>query len=164
MMTEPGIDERAARPCVGIRTRVTLPEMGPAIPRLLGEVGAWLQQRGVAPAGAPYIRYHVINMAEKLEIELGFPVAGPIDGDATVTAGELPAGRYASLVYTGIANGFNANLALMNWGEAQGLKWDSRMTDKGEAFGARLESYLTDPAVEPDQAKWQTEVAIRLAE
>jgi hypothetical protein len=34
----------------------------------------------------------------------------------------------------------------------------------GDAFGSRYESYLTDPGEEPDPARWQTEVAIRLAE
>ena len=33
-----------------------------------------------------------------------------------------------------------------------------------DGFGARYESYLTDPADEPDMAKWETEVAIRLAD
>ena len=36
--------------------------------------------------------------------------------------------------------------------------------EKGDAFGARLESFLTNPDEEPDRAKWETEVAIRLAD
>jgi hypothetical protein len=42
--------------------------------------------------------------------------------------------------------------------------WDSWAAGNGEGFGARLESYLTDPQEEPDLAKWETEVAIRLAD
>jgi hypothetical protein len=40
-------------------------------------------------------------------------------------------------------------------------RWD---VENGDAFAARVEFYLTDPADEPDQEKWETEVAIRLRE
>ena len=36
--------------------------------------------------------------------------------------------------------------------------------ETGDGFGARLESFLTDPQEEPDPAKWETQVAIRLAD
>ena len=44
--------------------------------------------------------------------------------DERVVADILPAGRYASLVYTGIENGIAGNAALLNWGAARGLVWD----------------------------------------
>jgi effector-binding domain-containing protein len=104
-------------------------------------------------------------MPAMMDIEIGVPVADAVaDGEGPVQAGILPAGKYATLVYTGIANGYEANAALIAWGMNEGLKWDSYGDEKGEVFGARYESYLTDPAVEPDQTKWETEVAIRLAE
>lgn len=164
----PRIEERAERPYVAIRTRVTLPEFGPAIPRLHQEVFGWLRNKGVAPAGPPFIRYLVIDMAKELDVELGVPVATPMSGDDRVSAGVLPAGRYAALVYKGDPSDgkglMEANGTLLAWGEEQGLAWDSWAADTGEAFGARLEWSLTDPAVEPDMSKWETEVAIRLAD
>ena len=140
-------------------------EMGAGlIPRLLGEVFAWLEKQGVAPAGAPFIRYHVIDMEAKLDIELGVPVASAVAGDGRISAGVLPAGRYAALIYTGVENGIPANGALLDWGAEQGLVWDTFAAENGDGFGARIESYLTDPDDEPDPAKWETEVAIRLAD
>jgi effector-binding domain-containing protein len=118
----------------------------------------------VAPAGAPFIRYHVINMQAKLDIEVGAPVAGPLPGDGRVKAGVLPAGRYAALVYTGVENGIKGNQALLDWARAKGIRWDRWDDENGDAFGARYESFLTNPADEPDPAKWETEVAIRLAD
>jgi hypothetical protein len=35
---------------------------------------------------------------------------------------------------------------------------------KGDAFASRVEFYLTDPDDEPNMSKWQTEVAIKLAD
>jgi effector-binding domain-containing protein len=164
-ITEPKLDDRTEQPYMGIRTLVPMEEMGSGlIPRLHGEVMGYLKKHGVAPAGAPFLRFHVINMPGKMDIELGWPVASALPGDGRVAAGALPAGRYASLVYTGIMNGIPANKALLDWGAEQGLVWDTYVSDHGDGFGARYESYLTDPADEPDMAKWETEVAIRLAD
>jgi effector-binding domain-containing protein len=164
MFTTPGVGDRPEQLYAGVRTEATMAELPSAIPQGLGEVFAWLGARGVAPAGPPFIRYFVVDMAGALDIALGVPVAGPLAGDGRVTVETLPAGRYASLVYTGVANGVAANGALLDWGAAQGLAWDRSPTARGDAFGARLESFLTNPDDEPDPAKWQTEVAIRLAD
>jgi effector-binding domain-containing protein len=164
MISEPKLEDRNEQHYVGIRTQVTMQELGTVIPQLLGEVFAWLGKQGIAPAGAPFIRYLVIDMEALLDIEMGVPVASTLSGDGRVSAGVLPAGRYASLVYTGIDNGIKANWALLKWGAEKGLVWDSWVAEKGDGFGARIESYLSDPEKEPDPAKWETEVAIRLAD
>jgi effector-binding domain-containing protein len=164
-ITEPKLDERTEQPYMGIRTQVPMKEMGQGlIPRLHGEVMAYLKKQGVEPAGAPFIRYWVISMPGKMDIELGWPVTRALPGDSRVAAGALPSGRYASLIYTGIKNGVAGNKALLDWGAQQGLVWDNWSTDAGDAFAARYETFLTDPADEPNLAKWETEVAIRLAD
>ena len=110
------------------------------------------------------MRYHVINMTGKMDVELGVPVASALSGDDRVSPGVLPAGRYGTLIYTGVTNGMKGTKALLDWAAQQGIVWDTYESDKGDGFGARYESFLTDPADEPDQAKWETEVAIRLAD
>jgi effector-binding domain-containing protein len=164
MMTEPKLEDRNEQPYVGVRTQATMQELDIAIPQGLEEVFAWLGKRGIAPAGAPFVRYLVIDMMALLDIEVGVPVASALPDDGRVHSGTLPAGRYASLIYTGIDNGIEANAALLNWGAQKGLEWDTWKTEKGDAFGARLESFLTNPDDVPDRAKWETEVAIRLAD
>jgi effector-binding domain-containing protein len=163
-LTEPKVDERPDVPYMGIRTQARVEELGSGlIPRLHGEVMEYLQQQGVGPNGAPFLRFHVINMADKMHIELGWPVAKALPGNGHVMPGVLPAGRYASLIYTGVTHGIPANQALMEWAEKQGLVWDTYESDHGDGFVSRYESDLTDPDDEPDMAKWETEVAIRLA-
>lgn len=164
MSTEPKLEQRDEQRYVAIRSQVTMQSLGPAIPQSIGEVGAWLGKQGIAPAGAPFVRYLVIDMEAILEIEVGFPVAGAVSGDSRISAGVLPAGRYASLVYTGVDNGIQGNWTLLKWGNEKGLAWDSRKNEKGDAFGSRFEAYLTNPEEEPDPAKWEIEVAIRLAD
>ena len=46
----------------------------------------------------------------------------------------------------------------------QGIKWDAWDAEHGHAFRSRVEVFITDPADEPDMAKWETEVAIKLAD
>jgi effector-binding domain-containing protein len=163
MMTKPQVENRDEQHYVAIRTQVTMKEMGEGvIPRLHSEVFGWLREKGIVPSGAPFIRYLVIDMERKLDIELAVPIASPLSGDGRITPGVLPAGCYASLIYTGLIDAIPANGALLNWGAEQGLVWDQWTTEKGDAFGARIESFLTDPADEPDQEKWETQVAIRL--
>jgi effector-binding domain-containing protein len=167
MISRPKVEERTEQPYVARRTQATMHELGTVIPQLLGEVFAWLGTQGAAPAGAPFIRYLVINMAAQLDIEVGVPVASAMSGDDRICAGVLPAGRYASLVYTGPYDGnglVEANAALLAWGTEQGVVWDTWAAENGEGFGARLESYLTNPNEEPDPTKWETEVAIRVAD
>ena len=164
MMTEPHLEHRGEQPYMAIRAQVTMHDMATEVPQLLGEVFAWLDRQGVPPAGPPFIRYLVIDMATQLDIELGVPVTTALPGDDRIIAGVLPAGRYATLVYTGVQNGVAANAALLDWGARQGIVWQKWATAQGDAWGARIESYLTDPATEPDLAQWATEVAFRLAD
>jgi effector-binding domain-containing protein len=164
MIGKPKVENRDAQRYVGIRTEVPMRQLPEVIPQLLGEVFAWLGKQGIAPAGAPFIRYHVINMESKMDIEMGVPVTSALSGDGRISAGVLPAGRYAALVYTGVRNGTKANKALLDWAAEKGIVWDRWEAKNGDGFGARLESYLTDPEEEPEQAKWETEVAIKVAD
>lgn len=164
MIGKPKVENRSEQPYVAVRTQTTMQTLDTVIPQGIGEVFAWLGKQGAAPAGAPFVRYLVINMEAQLDIEVGVPVASAMSGDGRVCAGVLPAGRYAALIYTGIDNGIEANAALLGWGKEQGLLWDTWEAENGDGFGARLESFLTNPDEEPDRTQWQTEVAIRLAE
>ena len=163
MTNEPRIEERAAQPYAGIRRRVAMDGIGGAVDEALPELFGWLAARGVSPAGAPFIRYRVIDMAGELDIELAVP-AEVTAGDGRVEAGVLPAGRYAVLRHTGHYDGLIAsNAALLRWADEQGIALDSWETAEGTAWRARVEHYLTNPAEEADPAQWETDVAFLTA-
>jgi effector-binding domain-containing protein len=165
MITEPKTEFRHEQPYAGIRTQVTMPEMGKILPPLWGEVYGWLESKGVKPSGAPLWRYRVIDMMAKMEIDVGVPVATAVEGDKRITVDILPGGHYATLVYTGAYEGLmQATGKLLDWAEDKGVVWDKWPEgSKGEGWRARVEHYLTDPRKEPDSAKWQTELAFKLA-
>ncbi len=163
MPATPEIVSRAEQPYVAIRARVSMSQLG-SVGARLGEVFGWLAARGVPPAGAPFFKYNVIDMARELEVEAGVPVAAAVDGDDHVLTGVLPAGRYATLAHAGHPDKLlGATKALLDWAPEQGLTWDMSPSDAGERWGCRLEIYLTNPSEEPDMNKWQTQLAFRLA-
>jgi effector-binding domain-containing protein len=163
-MSAPEIVTRAEQPYVAIRAHVTMAELG-GLGARLGEVFGWLDARGLAPAGAPFFRYNVIDMERELEVDAGVPVAAAVDGDGQVVADLLPAGRYATVTHVGHPSELlGATKALLDWAAEQGLRWDVSPGDRGERWGCRLEIYLTDPSQEPDMSKWQTQLAFRLAD
>ena len=80
-----------------------------------------------------------------------------------MTAGVLPGGRFASLIYVG--NGFTGNKALIEWVRARDdIAFDRWDTEQGDNFRCRYELFLTDPKVEHRKTKWDIEVAIKLAD
>jgi effector-binding domain-containing protein len=162
-ISAPMVDDRAEQPYVGIRTQVRPSQFKKIIPQYLDELFAWLDQHRIARAGIPFMRYHVINMAGNMDVEIGVPVAAAVQGDGHIQPGVIPAGRYASVVYSGVT-GIKGNKALVEWAAKNGIKWDRWDDPNGDAFRARVEYFLTDPAEQPDRKKWETEVAIRLAD
>jgi effector-binding domain-containing protein len=164
MSAVPEIVTRAEQPYVAIRTRVTMADLG-GLGARFAEVFAWLGARGVPPAGPPFFRYNVIDMARELEVDAGVPITAALDGTGDIVRGVLPPGRYATLMYVGHPAGLaEATTALLDWADGQHLKWDMTPGDSGERWGSRLEIYLTDPGQEPDMSKWATQLAFRLAD
>ena len=165
MQTEPRIVERAEQPYVAIKAWVTMQELGTVLPPLHGQLFGWLGAHGGQRAGAPFWKYNVVDMERTLEMEVGIPVAAPVEGDERVLAGVLPAGRYALSSPTGHpAELADATAALLNWAAEQGLAWDMADTPEGQRWASRLEFYNTDPQEEPDMNKWETDLAFRLAD
>jgi effector-binding domain-containing protein len=160
---EPQIVQRPEQRYVGIEATVPMNRLAEMMPPLFPEVFAWLDERKIAPAGAPFCKYDVIDMARDLVIEVGVPVDAEVTGDTRVKAGVLPAGRYATMTYVGHPDGLErATAQLLAWAEQAGLQWDVIEADDGEHWGSRLEISDSDPETEPDMNLWRTELAFRL--
>jgi effector-binding domain-containing protein len=137
-------------------------EIGPTLPPLVGEVFGYMQSQGIAPAGAPFFRYRMIDMEARLDIEVGWPTAHAVEGRSPIISGALPTGRYAVYVHTGHPTElYDVTAALLDWAKANDIQWQT--SADGKEWAGRLEFYLTDPAQEPDMRKWQTELAFLTA-
>jgi effector-binding domain-containing protein len=163
--SEPKLERREAQPYAAIRAKVAGSEIGAKLPPLIGEVAAWLGSKGSPPSGAPFFRYLVVDMPNELQVEVGFPVNTALKGTDRIVTGTLPAGTYATVVHRGSPRELEAVTAdLLAWGKSKAVKWDMQTLGHGEKWVARLEFYLTDPKVEPDMAKWETELAFKTAD
>lgn len=159
MIAEPTLQERAAQPYVALCRKLPPRDIGRDLPPLHDEVMGWLHNNGIAPSGAPFFRYLRVDMdADLFEVEVGWPVAAPVQGEGELIGGMLPAGRYGVILNTGPFHELMpAHMALMAWGKANGITWQT--SDNGKVWGANIEFYITDPAEEPDPQKWETEIA-----
>ena len=163
MLSEAHVITRPAQPYVAIRARVTMENIGTVLPGLHPRVFGWLGEHGLHPAGPPFWKYNLIDMDRELEVEVAEPVAEAVTGDDQVVAGVIPAGRYATLRYTGHPAGLaDATASLLHWADGQHLAWDVEKGPAGEEWAARLEIYETNPATEPDMSRWVTQLAFRL--
>jgi len=163
--TEPKVEQRAAVRYVAIRTASPLSDLPTVEPALWKEVFGWLGKQQIAPAGPPLVRYLVIDMPKRIEIEVGVPVAKAVKGDGRVRPGVLPAGRYVALTHVGPYDGMvQANADLQAWAEKRGIHWQMRMTKLGSAWAGRAEFLLKDPSNEKDPQKYETEIVYLTAD
>ena len=163
-MSEPVVVTRPEQATVGIRDVVTMDTIARFADRIV-DVAAWLGAHGATPSGPPFLRYHSIDMARRLDVEAGFPVATPVEVGGEVVAGAVPAGRYAVSTHHGHPDGLvSATSALLSWAQEQGLDWDRHETADGTVWGCRLEVYRTGPREQPDMDEWDTDLVVRLAD
>ncbi|MBZ0290336.1 MAG: GyrI-like domain-containing protein [Anaerolineae bacterium] len=167
-VTEPKVENRDPQPYAGIRTQISMGEFPSIIPQYIDEVAEWLGKQGVAPDGPPIIRYHACPTMPgpdaMLDVAIGWPVANPLKGEGRIVADVLPAGRYASLVFTGVENGVKGNGVLVDWAKEKSIEWDHWDDPLGDAFRGRVEYMMDGPDDDPNPSNWRTEVAIKLAD
>jgi effector-binding domain-containing protein len=172
MDREPKIEQRPEQAYAGITAQAgSEAEFRQAVDRSFPELFGWLGSHDIAPAGPPFIRYlELSEEGQPLRFELGAPTRKAPAADGPVQAGTLPGGRYATYLHVGpythaeVADLNDARALLTAWAEREGLSFVGSATSSGMAFDANVEHYLTDASREPDWSKWQTELAVLVAD
>ncbi|MBS1703194.1 MAG: GyrI-like domain-containing protein [Armatimonadetes bacterium] len=163
-LDQPKIESRPAVPYASIALEVTMDTIGRAMPDHLPMVAKWMSDHHVAQAGAPFMRFVRVDMKKGLAIEVGFPVAKLVKGDAQVKTGTIPKGRYVTMIHHGPYQTLvEANAKLQAFAKEKHLKFKMKKGPKGEEFVSRYEFYPTDPTQEPDASKWETRIAYMIA-
>ncbi len=156
--------QRGAVPYAAIPIAVPMERLASAGP-LIGAVFDWLAQQHVVPAGPPFWKYNVIDMAGQLELEVGVATETPATADDQVSVGELPAGRYLETTYHGHPDALRqATSDLLAYADSEGLIFEKADSPTGERWAARLEYYLTDPDDQPDMTQWDTTLSFKLTD
>jgi effector-binding domain-containing protein len=133
---------------VAIRDTAAAKGLGPAMRQLYPVVRAFLEKRGIEPAGPSFGLYHSFS-EDEVDFEAGFPVASPVEGEGRVRAIEIPATRAAVAVHVGPYTTISrAHDALDAWVHDQGHDHTRDV----------LEVYLVGPGDTEDSTTWRTEV------
>ena len=96
-------------------------------------------------AGAPFLRYWVIYMERRFDVEAGVPIGGPLDGEGDVTVGSVRPAATTPTPPRGPRRTHRGTTRPAGLGEEQGLTWDADDDPEGTARGWRLEVFLTNP-------------------
>ena len=166
----PAIEELETVPYVAMPADVTPETFRSVVDSNFTKPFEWIGTEGLAPAGAPFIRYLSLDEdGEPNEIEMGVPLAGPVEPGEELVAGELPAGRYVTYLHVGpfqhdeLEDLGDASKKVLDWAEAEGIELDLNRTGSGTELGASAEFYLVDPSTEPDFTKWETRIVMLTA-
>lgn len=100
MITEPKLERHRKQNYAAIRMAVPIP-FGKYLQPAWDEVYNWLKSKDIKPSGPAIIRYLTTDMPEELDIDIGFTVDKTVKGNDRLIADVLPAGHYATLLYTG---------------------------------------------------------------
>jgi effector-binding domain-containing protein len=102
-------------------------------------IAQYLQEQGEHPESPAYAAYYNMDM-QNLDVEIGFPVSRKLQGKKDIKTSKIPAGNYASCVFTGPYSDIEpAYNALLQW-----IK-----ENEYEVTGIAYELSLNDPDITP---------------
>jgi effector-binding domain-containing protein len=163
-MSEPQLELREAQPYLGIH-EPSIDGIRQFADSAFPELFAWLGEHGVAPAGPPFLRYYEVDVAgEPLDVEVGVPVDGSVEGDTRVLGDALPAGRYLTLLHVGpyssddMPDLGDARAELIAWASDNDITYGTE-TARGLQMPCALEHFRIGPVDDPDFTRWETEFA-----
>lgn len=165
MISEPKIEHRPAYPYAGVRLQVPIP-FGKYLQPAWSKIHKWLAGQGILH-GPAIIRYLTTDMSAKMDMDVGFVMNQAVPGNHGILTDVLPAGQYATLLYTGSYKGkgiYKANVAMIEWAKANAVDWKMSSRDGVEWWEARVEWYLSDPDSALDPKQYQTELTFMVAD
>lgn len=164
-LTIPVVIERRAEPYLACRIAGKMRDLPQFAPPKFAELHAWMEARGMAPAGPAFFRYRRFGSDGSVELDVGTPTMGAEAGSGAITADEVPAGRYAFATYTGPYDRLYDAFAMLNgWISGRDLVADGRKGESGRRMGCQMEVYRISPMQEKDPAKMETDLLVRLAD
>lgn len=136
MMFKIELIEQNAQPVLAIRTKTSMSELPKVIGESYGRIMNYLNELGTQLVDAPYTAYYNLDM-QNLDVEMGFPVGKVFPDKEGITAGEIPAGKFACCIYKGpYANMEQPYNEMFKWLEANGY----------ESTGVYYEYYYNAPS------------------
>ncbi len=135
------IKEQSVQPTLTIRATTPVQGLPQLMGRALGAVAQYLGEMGEQPAGPPFTAYYNMDMQD-LDVAVGFASAQELPGKGEIQAGEIPGGKYASVLHIGPYD---------QCGQAYEAMTRFVKESGHAATGVAYEFYLNDPQQTPPQ-------------
>jgi len=147
------IKEISERPTITIRESATMASIPVRIGKIYSEIITFMSKKGIAPAGAPFAYWHNMNSESMnkgvFDMECGFPIGAPVEGEGQIKAGKLPGGKVVTAMHIGPYETLVETYeAMQSWIKEKGYQVEDDM----------WETYLTNPCEVPDKSKLMTEI------
>ncbi len=136
---------KPAQPVLSVRTHAAVQDLPTVLGKTYGAIMQYLAELGEQPAGMPFVGYYDMNM-QNLDIEIGFPVAHPLEGRGDIQCREFPGGELASVMHIGPYEAMEAAYNEMyKWVDSHGY----------QLAGACYELYYSEPGTPPQEIRTQ---------
>jgi effector-binding domain-containing protein len=148
------VREVATQPIVSIRGRTSMAGLAAFAGEAYGELFGALGRQGVLPAGPPFIVHHDPEFKEEdIDLEVGVPVAQPVEATGRIAGGSMPGGSVAFTLHLGPYEGL---------GEAYRAVWTWAEEHRREFAGPPREIYLVGVGqAEPEAYRTEVQFPLR---
>ncbi len=89
-----------AQNVISVRSTITFQDYPVVAGKAYTDILVYLESRNLLPAGGPFVCYHNSDL-QKLDVELGFPVALPDNGNDNIKGHSIPAQMAVSGIFMG---------------------------------------------------------------
>jgi|GEM_PF-7106614 len=124
----PQLQTGCAQPYIAIPVQL-LPADWKQLKILIDELTDWLNHQSVRIAGPLFYRYYTCGATYTVKsIEVGYPVAGEVQGNNRIITGKIPEGIFATLIHCGQPGINNPTMEkLLCWANQQGIQWKQEL-------------------------------------
>jgi len=145
------VTEKTIKPqhVITVLDTCTMDNIDKKIGQLYGELTDYLKKYNLQMTGMPFAAYPDWDPSKPIKVEAGFPIVGPIKAFGRIKYKLWPGGKVVMATHTGAYK-----TVVMTHEAIQHYIQEKGFTPSGTVW----ETYITDPAKEPDQSKWVTEV------
>lgn len=147
MSSKPELVTLTPKPAMTIRTRSPAHALSDVFGKGYNEIMQLVGSREQTPIGPPFCIYHNMDMSN-LDIEFGFPVVSPMEGEGNVRCTEMPGGQMVTFKHVGpydsVEQAYNT---LSAWVDQH----------QYDVCADVFEVYLNDPAETPPE-KLETQI------
>lgn len=138
IITKINLFEQPEYHVISIRTIIHFDDFPKVAGQAYGKIMEYAAENNLLFSGGPYVCYHNTNL-EKLDVEMGFPVAKPMEGKGDISGHTVPARKVVSGIFLGAYNDTDSLMMEI-------MKW---ITDHGYEYQGMIYNYYLNEGDRP---------------